>query len=85
MKSLNGAPGPFSYTIDLGANKGKKEIYFTKPDIIQTNAIEEEFNAFATAIVTGTLPQVTIEDGYNALYVAGKITKRLRLTEDLLQ
>jgi len=86
MKEVIGEPDPFSVTIDLGGDKGVKEILFEKPTIEPTNAIRDELHAFAQAIVNDTLPIVTIQDGTRALDVAlqvlDKMGQHILLQED---
>ncbi len=64
---------PFSLVLDLGENKGKKEIIFENPKVHPVNAIREELFTFHEAIVNDTQPVVTIQDGYKALKVAHDI------------
>lgn len=64
---------PFSLVLDLGENKGKKEIIFENPKVHPVNAIREELFTFHEAIVNDTEPVVTIQDGYKALKVAHDI------------
>lgn len=64
---------PFSLVLDLGENKGKKEIIFENPKVHPVNAIREELFTFHQAIVNDTEPVVTIQDGYQALKVAHDI------------
>jgi predicted dehydrogenase len=77
MKEVVGEPDPFSVTIDLGNNKGKKEILFEKPTIAETNAIRDELESFAQAINNGTSPVVTLKDGARALDVALLILEKM--------
>ncbi len=51
----------------------KKQIYFENPDIAANNAILDELETFAEAIVNNTTPVVTLEQGTNALRVAKQI------------
>lgn len=53
--------------------KVKKQIYFENPDIAANNAILDELETFAEAIVNNTTPVVTLEQGTNALRVAKQI------------
>jgi predicted dehydrogenase len=64
---------PFSLVLDLGENKGKKEIIFENPKVHPVNAIREELFTFHEAIINNTAPVVTIQDGYQALKVAHEI------------
>lgn len=66
---------PFSLVLDLGEDKGKKEIIFENPKVHPVNAIREELFTFHEAIVNNTEPIVTIQDGYQALKVAHDILK----------
>jgi predicted dehydrogenase len=79
MRDIKGDPDPFSMHIDLGEGKGQKEIFFEKPEIASNNAIKDELESFAKAIMTNTAPPVTVEDGYNALDIAYKIAAKLKV------
>jgi len=80
MKSVNPDDNdPFAVIIDLGKNKGSKQIFFEKPEIVQTNAIKTELETFYHAINDNTTPLVTIYDGYNALDIAYKIIEKITL------
>jgi predicted dehydrogenase len=68
---------PMSMVIDLGAGKGKKQIFFEHPKTTAINAIKTELESFHTAIITNTEPPVTIGDGYNALDVAYRIMEKM--------
>ncbi len=83
MRDFVGEPDPFSMSIDLGAGKGSKEIFFEKPKITENNAIKDELTTFAEAILNDTTPLVTVEDGYKALEIAYKIVDKLKLTSTL--
>jgi predicted dehydrogenase len=48
----------------------KKQIYFANPEVSPNNAILDELETFADAIVNNTTPIVTLEDGTEALRVA---------------
>lgn len=77
MKEATGEEGPFSMVLDLGENKGKKEIIFENPKVHPTNAILEELLSFHQAIINDEQPIVTIEDGYKALKVAYAILEKI--------
>lgn len=77
MQEATGDEGPFSMVLDLGEEKGKKEIIFENPKIHPTNAIREELFTFYEAITNDTSPIVTIEDGYKALKVAHQILDKI--------
>jgi predicted dehydrogenase len=83
MKKIEGEPDPFALCIDLGGNKGKREIFFEKPQITESNAIRDELQAFARAIINGTETPVTLEDGLNALDVAYKIISKMEVTSGI--
>lgn len=83
MKQIEGEPDPFAFMIDLGNNKGKREIFFEKPDVKETNAIRDELQAFAQAILSGNNPPVTLQDGLNALDVAYKIIGKMEVTSGI--
>lgn len=85
LTTVEDEPDPLSVVIDLGKNKGQKEIYFEKPEIPQSNAIKEELKSFADAILHDKKTAVSIHDGYEALDVAYKIINRLKLTAENFQ
>ncbi len=72
---------PLDMMIDLGEGKGKKQIFFEKPEIVPINAIKTELEAFYFSIANNTLPNVTIIDGYNALDVAYKIIEKINIPD----
>ncbi len=71
---------PMAMIIDLGKNKGSKQIIFEKPEIKEINAIKTELQSFYNSIVNNTKPIVTINDGYQALEVAYKIIDKLEIS-----
>lgn len=77
MQDATGNEGPFSMVLDLGEEKGKKEIIFENPKVQPTNAIREELFSFYQAINNDLQPVVTIEDGYEALKVAHQILEEI--------
>ncbi len=68
---------PLAMVIDLGKDKGSKQIYFENPEITPINAIKTELESFADAIIHNRIPDVTINDGYLALDVAHSIIHKL--------
>lgn len=84
LSNVEGEPDPLSVTIDLGKDKGHKQIYFEKPDIENNNAIQDELSSFAESIHLNTTPAVSIHDGYYALDVAHRIIEKLDLTQENL-
>jgi predicted dehydrogenase len=79
MKNVEGEPDPLAMTIDLGAGKGMKQIWFENPKIEPVNAIKMELETFADSIHSNTRPLVSIDDGFKALDVAHKIIEQLGL------
>lgn len=85
MKNIEGTPDPLSITIDLGNNKGIKQIYFEKPVVEPVNAIRKELETLYESIVNNTEPPVTINDGYNSLNLAYQIIEKLENTANLFK
>jgi predicted dehydrogenase len=52
------------------AEGDKKQIYFENPQIVPNNAIKDELETFADAILNDTTPLVSLQQGSNALRVA---------------
>jgi predicted dehydrogenase len=84
MANVEGNTDPLSIVIDLGANKGKKQIFFEKPEIKPINAIKTELETFYDAIINNSTPPVTILDGYNSLDLAYKIIEKLALSTNII-
>lgn len=84
MKNVEGEEDPLSVVIDLGNEKGKKQIFFEKPEINPNNAIKMELETFYDAIVNNTTPPVTIMDGYNSLELAYRIIDKLNTSANML-
>jgi predicted dehydrogenase len=74
---------PFAPVIDPGNGKPARKIHFENPDVIQTNAIEEELKAFFLACTGIKPPPVSLEDGMKALDVANKIIEKLKMSGQL--
>lgn len=68
---------PFALVLDLGPDKGKKQIIIEKPDIHPINAIKTELEAFHDSIIHNKEPMVTIMDGYNSLLLAHQILEKI--------
>lgn len=85
LQNVEGEVDPLSVVLDLGEGKGKKQIYFEKPGVQETNAIQEELQQFANAINNNTTPLVSIHDGFNALDVAHKIVEKLKISLALIE
>jgi hypothetical protein len=80
LQQVNGATDPLAITIDLGADKGIKQIFFESKTAEPNNAIQLELESFANAIIHNTPTPVTIEDGYKALEVAHIIIDKMKLS-----
>lgn len=74
---------PLAMIIDLGENKGSRQIIFDKPEVKPINAIKTELESFASAIENNTSPLVTINDGYAALDVAYRIMEKMNYDMDV--
>lgn len=72
MKDAPEVPGDFDMILQ-NAEGIKKQIYFANPDVLPNNAILDELETFADAIVNDTTPVVTLEQGTEALRVATQI------------
>ncbi|MFA7687989.1 MAG: Gfo/Idh/MocA family oxidoreductase [Moheibacter sp.] len=72
MKDAPEDPGEWDMILQ-NAEGVKKQIYFDNPDVISNNAILEELETFADAIVHNTEPLVTLQDGTEALRIAYQI------------
>ncbi|MEZ4970550.1 MAG: Gfo/Idh/MocA family oxidoreductase [Flavobacteriaceae bacterium] len=69
MKDAPEKPGDFDMILQNAEGK-KKQIYFENPDIVVNNAIMDELETFAEAIINNTVPVVSLEQGTRALRVA---------------
>ena len=72
MKDAPENPGDFDMILQ-NAEGVKKQIYFANPEVAPNNAILDELETFADAIVNNTTPVVTLEHGTEALRVAYQI------------
>jgi len=84
MKQVEGEVGPLSMTVDLGPNKGVKEIFFENPKIEANNAIKDELESFIYSIRENKTPVVSATDGLNALDVAYKIVDKLAMSPNFM-
>ena len=75
---------PFAVTLDLGKDKGLKQIYYDNPSIDPNNAIKMELEEFALSITNDTIPKVNVDDGYRALDLAHKIIQQINNSTDLV-
>lgn len=69
MKDAPKEPGAFDMILQ-NAEGLRKQIYFENPNIENNNAILDELETFADAIVNDTIPVVSLEQGTKALKVA---------------
>lgn len=65
--------------LDLGNNRGKRQVIIEKPTIQPINAIKTELETFYQSIINNTEPVVTIEDGYKSLELAYQIMEKIEL------
>lgn len=66
------------FDLTLTTQEGnKKRILMEFPEVPESNAIKEELISFANAIKNDTKPEVSVEDGYNALEVAYAIIEEM--------
>ncbi|WP_309641682.1 Gfo/Idh/MocA family oxidoreductase [Flavobacterium sp.] len=72
MKDAPETPGDFDMILQ-NAEGMKKQIYFANPEVAPNNAILDELETFADAIINNTTPIVTLEQGTEALRVAYQI------------
>ncbi len=72
MKDAPEDPGDFDMILQ-NAEGLKKQIYFENPDVAENNAISDELETFADAILNDTDPVVTLKQGARALKVALQI------------
>lgn len=68
---------PNVLTIETGVNGEKKAISYEKLGDAGINAIKMELELFAKNIKEGTEPQVTLQDGYEAMDVAHRILETI--------
>lgn len=62
---------PGEFAMILQNDKGtKKQIYFENPEVTNNNAILDELETFADAIINNTTPIVTLSNGTEALRIA---------------
>ncbi|MFY8029826.1 MAG: Gfo/Idh/MocA family oxidoreductase [Bacteroidia bacterium] len=84
LKNVAGETDPYAITIDLGQDKGVKQIYFETPETLKVNAIEEELRCFAASINHDKATVVSADDGYKSLQVAYEIISKLKSNARLI-
>lgn len=74
VKMKNAPEKPDDFAMILQNAEGiKKQIYFDNPKVEELNAILEELDTFADAILNNTTPIVSLEQGAAALKVANQV------------
>ena len=68
---------PFAMILDLGEDKGKKRIIIDTPKIEANNAIRSELESFIHSIDHQLIPEVSLNDGYQALKIAHQIIQKM--------
>ena len=63
---------------------GKKWLHLQMPDVVPVNAIQLELESFATSIRNQTAPPVTLQEGFDALYLAHQILKEIEKRKSAL-
>ena len=63
---------------ELPTAKGNKFLQITMPEIEPINAIKAELESFAESIRDNVQPKVSIEDGYQALELAYRISEKIK-------
>ncbi len=74
---------PYAMVMELGGGR-QKQVFFEKPEVPHTNAIQEELKSFAEAINKNAAPRVTLADGHRALEVATQVLDRIRLNLNVI-
>ena len=77
MEDVKGETDPFDLILDLGENKPKKKILIDKPEIVPSNAIQEELICFHNCILDHNQPPVSIDDGVTAMELAHRILEEM--------
>ena len=76
IKDANNVEDKYAMVIENASGK-KKQIVYNNPKVKDTNAIVEEHNAFAKAIIEDKVPIISLKDGLNALDLANKILNKI--------
>ncbi len=66
----------FSYG-EIGIGERKKLLVYEHPEMKEINALKHELKLFVEAVINGTRPVVSGEDGLQALRVAAEIIKKI--------
>ena len=74
---------PDEFAMILQNDEGlKKQIYFESPEVLESNAILDELETFADAIINNTNPIVTLSNGTEALRIAQWVIDCFKKEED---
>ena len=76
LQQVTGMADPLAITIDLGKDKGVKQIFFESKNADPNNAIKMELESFRDAILHNKTTPITFEDGTKALEVAHLIIQK---------
>ena len=76
LQQITGMADPLAITIDLGKDKGVKQIFFESKTADPNNAIKMELESFRDAILHNKTTPITFEDGTKALEVAHLIIQK---------
>ena len=76
LQQVTGISDPLAITIDLGKDKGVKQIFFEIKAADPNNAIKMELESFRDAILYNKNTPITFEDGTRALEVAQLIIQK---------
>ncbi len=85
IQDPEGEPNPFSMTLEDQKSGRVKEVSYESPDVDKNNPIKEELASFAEAIKSGGTPDVTVQDGFQAIDVAHRVTESVRATSGLIE
>lgn len=77
MKNAPTEPDEFALIL-TNAEGVKKQIYFENPDVQTNNAILDELESFADAILADRTPEVSLQQGTEALRVAMQVLEKLK-------
>jgi predicted dehydrogenase len=84
VKMQDAPENPDEFAMILQNDAGtKKQIYFENPDVVNNNAILDELETFADAIVNNTTPVVTLSNGTEALRIAQWVIDSFNTEESL--
>jgi predicted dehydrogenase len=84
VKMQDAPKSPDEFAMILQNDAGvKKQIYFENPEVVNNNAILDELETFADAIVNNTTPVVTLSNGTEALRIAQWVIDSFKTEEKL--